>query len=588
VGRSVPDGTGQKKRKSVFRLASFHFETPTGFDPCGTIFGAVRQFYAAPCKAFADDVDRPNRIIWYEAPEHAIFYEEPHVFTPGIDRSGDPLTSALYEYTTVRTNERKHFSGINTFGTTGLHFHGDPEDFMGEALKAKYGVAPPDPCAAIPLTFSRLLLRTLVRTPPDVITSTPSGLGRFLFRGTLVGSGVDTLTSRILFKGVSVGAPPSESRHGILFKGGFLEDTPIVGRFVFSGGAGDAPIPGVVLFSGIGSTAGGSGPGVPGVVLFSGIGSTAGGSGPGVPGVVLFSGIGSTAGGSGPGVPGVVLFSGIGSTAGVSGPGLMPPGVFTVGAGGTTAGPGGTVAPGVFVIGAGGSTAGPGGTLAPGVFVIGAGGSTAGPGGTLAPGVFVIGAGGSTAGVGGALPPGSFTIDAGGSTGTGSAVPHALLVIGGGGSTFGGFDPGGPGSFTISGDGSLAGVDFPLTPGTIVIGLDGTSAGGHTLISGGTDCYGAALLAAGTDYETTLVPGVEQWFRIPQADFVAAHFDIASDTNVAGVYYGGECPSLLYFADQSGFNFDLTVGGGFQGPVAYLRLIPNPGPCVVHWRYDVP
>lgn len=207
-------------------------QRPTGFDPCGTIFGAVRYFYSAPCKAYADDEGRPNTIRWFEAPPGAQHYEDWHCFMPGIDRSGDPLTG-LYEYTKKRTRSRSYGSGKDYSGVTGDHVHGTREDFLGLTLREKYGDNPPDPCGATPFIPGRFrLLLELLLTPLAI--TLPSGIR---IGGTTSIASIPVVSSGFVLGASSVAAP-GESRGGVTVGGATPAALPArVEAFIGVGGA---------------------------------------------------------------------------------------------------------------------------------------------------------------------------------------------------------------------------------------------------------------------------------------------------------------------------------------------------------------
>ena len=120
----------------------------------------LRRCYSAPCRAFADEQGRTHRIHWYWAPEGAEEYEELNTFQPRIDDLDTPAET-LYEFTAKRTNERRYTSGRNRWGTTGLHVHGDEQDFLGESLSTKYrmgGRDPQFPCAGIRTHFADIFI----------------------------------------------------------------------------------------------------------------------------------------------------------------------------------------------------------------------------------------------------------------------------------------------------------------------------------------------------------------------------------------------------------------------------------------------
>ncbi|TAL03833.1 MAG: hypothetical protein EPO07_05740, partial [Verrucomicrobia bacterium] len=58
----------------------------------------------------------------------------------------------LYEYTALRTRQRRYTKGFNLWHTTGVHWDGDREDFLGQSLRSKYSVGghpPHDPCGNV-------------------------------------------------------------------------------------------------------------------------------------------------------------------------------------------------------------------------------------------------------------------------------------------------------------------------------------------------------------------------------------------------------------------------------------------------------
>ena len=108
-------------------------------------------------------------------PDDTPIYEDWHVFTPGIDRSGDP-PEGIYEFTRQRTNARKHHGGTNIFGTTGDHVHGDADDFLGLSLRSKYspsGDPPANPCGTVVASICRIVLEGYSRSPrlPEALTA---------------------------------------------------------------------------------------------------------------------------------------------------------------------------------------------------------------------------------------------------------------------------------------------------------------------------------------------------------------------------------------------------------------------------------
>jgi len=110
----------------------------------------VQYAYSAPCRFFADDVARTNRINWYFVPDDTPIYEEPHVFTQGLMHA-DVDDDGHGEPTAIRTRLRKHTRGLNTWGTEGLHVHGDADDFLRRSPRSKYhgpDGQPANPCHA--------------------------------------------------------------------------------------------------------------------------------------------------------------------------------------------------------------------------------------------------------------------------------------------------------------------------------------------------------------------------------------------------------------------------------------------------------
>lgn len=167
---------------------------------------------------------------------------------PGIDRSGDP-PNGLYELTAQRTNQRVYNLGTNYWSTTGAHVHGDVEDFLGLALRAKYGPGFADPCGAPVLTYSRFLIGGEVQRSPSSITSA----SRILIGGQVIPLGDGFIDAGILVGGVILPASP-----------------PSAGRFLIGGTATPLTIPVITAGILIGGTSLDHTPSIEGGILFGG------------------------------------------------------------------------------------------------------------------------------------------------------------------------------------------------------------------------------------------------------------------------------------------------------------------------------
>ena len=150
---------------------------------------------------------------------------------PGIDRSGDP-PNGLYEFTAQRTNQRAYNLGTNYWSTTGVHVHGDVEDFLGLATRAKYGPGFADPCGAPVLTYTRFLIGGEVLRSPSSITSAAA----ILIGGSVLPLGDGFIGSGFLIGGVTLpGSAPISG--GILIGGTALPlDIPVITAGILIGG----------------------------------------------------------------------------------------------------------------------------------------------------------------------------------------------------------------------------------------------------------------------------------------------------------------------------------------------------------------
>lgn len=115
-----------------------------GYSPCGTVFGAIRRPYSAPCRFFKDDATGNNRIIWYFAPPGATWYDGDSIFVPRIDYLTEPPPNE-FEKTGVARFIRKYGKITDRWHFPADHWHGDADDFAGLSDRAKYflpGVVP--------------------------------------------------------------------------------------------------------------------------------------------------------------------------------------------------------------------------------------------------------------------------------------------------------------------------------------------------------------------------------------------------------------------------------------------------------------
>lgn len=125
---------------------SWEPDTPIGFSPCGTAFGAIRRAYVAKAKFFADDGPAAtNRIKWYVVPDDTPVYEDWTCFWPRVDVPPDQALPQ-FENEGHGRDVRKFYAGNDIYGYLKDHVHGDPEDFLGESTRDKYFVeGEPDP-----------------------------------------------------------------------------------------------------------------------------------------------------------------------------------------------------------------------------------------------------------------------------------------------------------------------------------------------------------------------------------------------------------------------------------------------------------
>jgi hypothetical protein len=139
----------EQKRGSRFYLASWECETPIGFSPCGTAFGALRKAYSARCNFFADDSSLTNRISWYLVPDDTPVYDQATVFFPRVD-DHDGTGPSPFEETGPGRLVRTFDDGADVWGYPKDHVDGDFQDFHGDSPKKKYwvdGNPPTRPCA---------------------------------------------------------------------------------------------------------------------------------------------------------------------------------------------------------------------------------------------------------------------------------------------------------------------------------------------------------------------------------------------------------------------------------------------------------
>jgi len=148
---------------------------PTGFDPCGVAFGAVRKPYSAPCTFFSDLPTSSNRIRWYIVPDNTPAYDGPTVFWPRVDVPADQALT-VHEKEGAGRNVRKFWRGIDFWGYPADHVHGDVADFMGKSLSSKY--AADRPCEG-PVLFGWIFAtgRCLRAFTPDDMMKPAAAIG---------------------------------------------------------------------------------------------------------------------------------------------------------------------------------------------------------------------------------------------------------------------------------------------------------------------------------------------------------------------------------------------------------------------------
>lgn len=194
--------------------------------------GVVRDghCYSAPCKFFADG-DQSNRIIWYYVPDNRPFYPEMHTFSPRVDDMYD-VPSTTYELAGNRPCPRKHYSGRDIWFRAGDHVHGDPDDFLGLALSAKYmknGRGPWDPCAEPEHLFAEIGLGVLKNNMTPAVQRLPIGCA-FGMRGTDIPLSPLNVQAGIALGVVGAGATFESRRLGTAL--GIHGAPPIVERFL--------------------------------------------------------------------------------------------------------------------------------------------------------------------------------------------------------------------------------------------------------------------------------------------------------------------------------------------------------------------
>jgi hypothetical protein len=125
---------------------SWNPDTPIGFSPCGTAFGAIRRAYVAKANFFADDGPAAtNRIKWYVVPDDTPVYDDWTCFWPRVDVPPDQALPQ-FENEGHGRDVRRFYAGNDIYGYKKDHVDGDREDFLGESLRAKYFVeGEPDP-----------------------------------------------------------------------------------------------------------------------------------------------------------------------------------------------------------------------------------------------------------------------------------------------------------------------------------------------------------------------------------------------------------------------------------------------------------
>jgi len=209
----------------------------------------LRRCYSAPCRTFADQTGRPNRINWYWAPEGAAVYEEMHTFWPRIDDL-DTDPDGLYEFTAKRTNNRRYTVGRNRWGTTGDHVHGDAQDFLGESLSTRYmigGRPPQHPCNGLLIHFADFYIGalTMFSTGRRPVVGAGFSIGAVAYSpaasitsgaGFSIGAAtIETVDSYTLGAGFVVGAVATVPVEGITLGAGFvvgavgIEEPAVVG-----------------------------------------------------------------------------------------------------------------------------------------------------------------------------------------------------------------------------------------------------------------------------------------------------------------------------------------------------------------------
>lgn len=152
---------------------SFTPDNPTGFDPCGVAFGAVRVPYSADCRFFADSALGSNRINWYIVPDDTPDYEGPSPFWPRIDVPQDEAHTDFERegpgYVRDKDWTLAYLPPLPVHGV-----HGDEQDFLGLSPSDKYevdGDPPLSPCIVARKHFAELLLGARPITPRPSFTS---------------------------------------------------------------------------------------------------------------------------------------------------------------------------------------------------------------------------------------------------------------------------------------------------------------------------------------------------------------------------------------------------------------------------------
>ena len=196
------------------------------------VCGRLPRCYSAKCKFFADDTEPDNRINWYFVPEGTPVFEGPHVFWPRYD-DDDKAGLSPHENTMGGGHARKWRNGANLWGTTGDHFHGDPEDFLGNATRAKYYVGgnPPErPCGG-PLRI-QIKFGFKVKIRPKVWVPLEVGLA---FGGEIVDS-IDVLEVGLAFGAVGTSYPAGGELLAFGFEVGTTSSTMPAGGEVLASG----------------------------------------------------------------------------------------------------------------------------------------------------------------------------------------------------------------------------------------------------------------------------------------------------------------------------------------------------------------